>query len=723
MFKKLKIGAKIYLLAGTILILMLITLAWSISGLSTTVENGKEMAAGNALRGELLAREVDHLNWAEKVSIFLNDPSITELNVQTDHTQCALGKWLYGDGRKEAELLVPAMAADLKALEMPHKLLHESAIEIKNAYKPADSHLPQFLTQKELEHANWVGTVQSAIIAGDRNLNVQFDHKQCSFGKFLYGEKRQKVAAENPELERVFKKIEKPHEQLHLLGVQVKNLLADGDRQGAEVVFNGEIVPTLKTTSHLLEEAEHLAEKALEGQERAHEIFITETEHHLHDAKEVLHRLNDTASASIISDKQMISAAMQTRTALVTIGIIALLLGIGMAFFITRTITVPIRKSVQLADGIALGDLSQRLNLGNGDEICRLGASLDRMADNLSHHADVAENIARGDLSRDVELASASDQLGNALKTMLTNLREMVGGIQVAGEQIASGSGQVADASQALSQGATESASSLEEVTASMNQMSGQVRSSAENASTANQLSSETLKAAENGNSQMAEMVGAMDEINQAGQNISKIIKVIDEIAFQTNLLALNAAVEAARAGQHGKGFAVVAEEVRNLAARSAKAAEETAELIEGSVALTDRGTHMAKQTATGLKDIMEAATKVSDLLEEIAAASSEQAQGINEVTTGLTQIDQVTQQNTASAEESAAAAEELSGQAAQLQEMLKKFTLNQQHGHQATPVQHAPQASSANWDDMQSQQQISMKPQVSLDDDEFGRF
>jgi methyl-accepting chemotaxis protein len=361
------------------------------------------------------------------------------------------------------------------------------------------------------------------------------------------------------------------------------------------------------------------------------------------------------------------------------------------------------------------------------DEISELGSVMVGMAKSLQGRSELAEAIARGDLTQDVVVSSPKDQLGNALKTMLGGLREMVGGIQIAGEQIASGSGQVADASQALSQGATESAASLEEVTASMNEMAGQVRTSAENASTANQLSSDSQHAAEKGDTQMAEMVSAMEEINKAGQNISKIIKVIDEIAFQTNLLALNAAVEAARAGQHGKGFAVVAEEVRNLAARSAKAAEETAELIEGSVALTDRGAQMAQQTASGLKDIMGGTTKVSDLLEEIAAASNEQAQGINEMTTGLSQIDQVTQQNTASAEESAAASEELSGQAMQMLEMMKKFKLNNDapklhSSSQSAPSQRPPvQGSSpqSGWGHVESQP----PQQITLDDNEFGKF
>ncbi|WP_029917248.1 HAMP domain-containing protein, partial [Pelobacter seleniigenes] len=168
----------------------------------------------------------------------------------------------------------------------------------------------------------------------------------------------------------------------------------------------------------------------------------------------------------------------------------SMVIGALLGFVITRSLSRPIRQGVALADDIALGDFSQRLNLARKDEIGRLGNALDRMAANLEEKARLAEVIAEGDLTQDVKVASARDQLGNALKLMVNGLREMVSGIQVAGEQIASGSSQVADASQSLSQGATESAASLEEVTASMNEMTSQVRNSAENAGSANQLSS-----------------------------------------------------------------------------------------------------------------------------------------------------------------------------------------------------------------------------------------
>ncbi len=296
----------------------------------------------------------------------------------------------------------------------------------------------------------------------------------------------------------------------------------------------------------------------------------------------------------------------------------------------------------------------------------------------LNKLLSAANKIADGDLDVVIS-AETKDEVGNlslAFKKMADNLNEVMLNISMAAEQVAAGSNQVSESSMALSQGATEQASTVEELTAALEEIASQTKLNAEGANKASMLAGSAKDNALQGNDQMNDMLKAMDEINDSSNNISKIIKVIDEIAFQTNILALNAAVEAARAGQHGKGFAVVAEEVRNLAARSANAAKETTEMIESSIKKVDSGTKIAGRTAEALNRIVEDISKVADLAANIATASNEQAQGIAQVNQGVMQVSDVIQANSATSEESAAASEELSGQAEMLKEQVIRFKL-----------------------------------------------
>ncbi|NYE61325.1 methyl-accepting chemotaxis protein [Duganella sp. 1224] len=349
--------------------------------------------------------------------------------------------------------------------------------------------------------------------------------------------------------------------------------------------------------------------------------FLTMQRKAIDDTAHAIDAANDRANALL-----MVLAAL-----MVAIGSVA-------AWFISRSITVPLKSAV-----------------------------------------DIAATVANGDLTTQFSARQDKDEIGDlmtALRGMNDALRTVVSEVQIGTSTIATASNQIASGNLDLSQRTEEQASSLEETASSMEQLTSTVRQNAENARQANQLAQAASEVAEQGGAIVGQVVDTMGSINDASRKIFDIIGVIDGIAFQTNILALNAAVEAARAGEQGRGFAVVASEVRNLAQRSAAAAREIKELIGNSVEQVDIGSRLVQQAGSTMDNVVTSVRRVTDIMGEITSASSEQSIGIDQVNTAIGQMDSVTQQNAALVEQAAAAAASMQEQAARLAEVAASFKL-----------------------------------------------
>ncbi len=331
------------------------------------------------------------------------------------------------------------------------------------------------------------------------------------------------------------------------------------------------------------------------------------------------------------------AAYLFTRNLMIGLSIAAVLCGLALAWFITRGITLPINRAVQIAQAVAAGDLTSKIDSTARDETGVLLAALKEM--------------------------------NTSLKTIVTEVRSGTDAMSVS-------SSEIADGNMDLSSRTEDQASSLEETASSMEEMTATVRQNAENASQGNKLAALAKEAASKGGAVIASVVATMEEINTSSKKISEIIGVIDGIAFQTNILALNAAVEAARAGEQGRGFAVVATEVRNLAQRSAAAAKEIKTMIGESVSKVDSGSRLVDEAGKTMDDVVVRVARVTDIMSEITSASHEQSAGIEQINQAIMTMDNVTQQNAALVEQSAAAAQSLQDQSVHLAQVVGMFVL-----------------------------------------------
>ncbi|GJI97194.1 methyl-accepting chemotaxis protein [Duganella caerulea] len=381
---------------------------------------------------------------------------------------------------------------------------------------------------------------------------------------------------------------------------------------------------------------------AEDQREQATSLMIAETLPMLDQlqgsVKELTRQQKKIVEASGADIKQNIASS---RNLMVGLGLAAVLIGVAFAYGITRSITRPIREAVKVAETVAAGDLTSRIDITSTDEI---------------------------------------GQLLQALKIMNDSLRKIVGEVRIGTDTIATASAQIAAGNLDLSARTEGQASSLEQTASSMEELTSIVKQNADNARQANQLAVSASEVAVKGGGVVAQVVDTMSSINASSRKIVDIISVVDGIAFQTNILALNAAVEAARAGEQGRGFAVVASEVRNLAQRSAAAAKEIKTLIDDSVDKVDIGARLVGQAGATMDEIVESVKRVTEIMSEITTAGQEQTLGIEQINQAIVQMDEVTQQNAALVEEAAAAAGALQDQANNLSHVVGVFKLDGAH-------------------------------------------
>ncbi|NLV86898.1 MAG: hypothetical protein GX025_06745 [Clostridiales bacterium] len=487
-------------------------------------------------------------------------------------------------------------------------------------------------------HYNWRHSLLMSVTY-ETEFKGSTDPNTCALGTWLNSES---AHTNDEEILRLIQEVNVPHAQMHQQAQEIKDLMSKGKMDEARRIFSNEILPKTNQTIDLLQQME--------------------------------------VRYSELLDRGMLGTVrLQNVNKIEMFVLLAASIALGIIFIrgTLKALMPPLKSLTQAAGGLLLGKLDVESDYTTDDEIGRLFGAFQNLTDSMKQQAEVLDKLAAGDYTVSIDMRSEEDRVNKSIQTLCDKTREALTQVHMVAGQVSLGSEQIAQASTSLATGSTQQAATIEDFSGRIDRVKQAAENNAQQAAETYNSSREASELMQRSVDDMAAMLDAMDSISDMSTEISKVIKVIDDIAFQTNILALNASVEAARAGQHGKGFAVVAEEVRNLAAKSAEAAKETAVLLERSVANVDAGNIIVKRVSEGLKAVDELTMKNAGAVEAINADSHRQSEMMEEINEGIAQISSVVQLNSATAEETAAAAQEMSAQSTILDESVNRFRLS----------------------------------------------
>ncbi len=542
-WKNLTIGKKIASGFGIILVLLCLVGGLSYTGVSSIVSNAQQVIDGNKLDGLLAQKEVDHLNWVGKVNALLADDSVTELKVQTDDHQCGFGQWLYGDGRKQAEVLVPSLASLFKSIEAPHLHLHESAIAIGKHFKQADPGLPALFLQREIDHLNWATKIRNTFLNDGRSLNVRTDPTLCGLGKWLQSDEARKAYAEgDAEFRSTWDQMVTTHHELHNSAKSIGTTLAHSPL-GAKKIFEQETVPVLERTIRQLRTLRKKAEHKLSGMHQANEVYATHTIPALQQVQKLLKDLRQEARRNIMTDEVMLNSAQKTQRNVTIVGSLAVVAGILLAFFLARGIVKVLRgmtdqmeegaEQVSSASG-QVSSASQALAEGASEQAASIeetSSALEEMAAMTRQNADNANQAN--------SLMKEANQVVDKANQSMQDLTSSMGQITEASEEtskIIKTIDEIAFQTNLLALNAAVEAARAGEAGAGFAVVADEVRNLAMRAADAAKNTSEliegTVKKVEDGSGLVTQ---TNDAFSRVAEDVGKVSELVGEINAASN--------------------------------------------------------------------------------------------------------------------------------------------------------------------------------------------